>query len=88
MKGHTRQRTITPKLDDDNDLLRARVFFITLFLESSFKKMSNLIFSLFGAVFNRLNSEFELDISSNKDSVLQVPIPLFAVPPHFVNGLL
>ena len=65
MRGHTRQRTITPKL-------------------------SNLIFSLFGAVFNglNLNFEFEPDISSNKDSVPQVPITLFAGPPHFVNCLL
>ena len=48
------------------------------------------MFSLFGAVFNglNLNSEFDPDISSNKDSVPQVPITLFAGPPHFVNCLL
>ena len=90
MRGHTRQRTITPKLDDDNDLLRARIFLLHSSSKFRFKKMPNLIFSLFGAVFNglNLNSEFEPDISANKDSVPQVPITLFAGPPHFVNCLL
>ena len=46
------------------------------------------MFSPFGAVFNglNLNSEFDPDISSNKDSVPQVPIALFAGPSHFVTA--